>query len=339
VRVLIDTTYAQRAPYSGTAVYLNGICAALDTAELIPATNPRRRSPAGGGVGSVRNVLADLRFAALTLPRLARSQGADLIHHPLPAHAPRAGVPQVVTVHDLAFERLPECFDRGFRTYAHLVYRAAARRAAAVICVSGTTAEEVGALWDVEPGRIVVAPHGAGQELPLEPAQQPRHFLYVGDSEPRKNLPTLLDAYARYRERASNPLDLVLAGSATADAPGVRLEVHPGPARLAALYAAAVALVHPSLYEGFGLTPLEAMRAGVPVIAAASVREVCGDAARYADPHDSESFAQAMTELAGDQQRRHELAERGRRRAGTFSWDACARAHLDAYSLALKTSG
>src|SRR5207245_2815922 len=99
-------------------------------------------------------------------------------------------------------------------------------------------------------------------------------------------------AYARYRAAAEGPLDLVLAGSASAHAPGVRLERLPDRERLAALYAGAVALLHPSLYEGFGLTVLEAMSVGTPVIAARTpgLVETCGDAARYADPSTPESF-------------------------------------------------
>jgi glycosyltransferase involved in cell wall biosynthesis len=106
--------------------------------------------------------------------------------------------------------------------------------------------------------------------------------------------------------------------------------------RLAQLYAGALALVHPSLYEGFGMTALEAMSLQTPVIAAAApgVTEVCGDAARYFEPGDPAALAAAMAELAGNPRRRRELAERGARRVARHSWAASARGHLDAYSLA-----
>lgn len=346
MRILLDTTYAGRAPHSGTAVYLERLAQALselDGVEVVEVYNRRRRPPGGGGIASVRNALADRWWVEVELPRLARAAAADVIHHPLPAHAHTTKAPQVITVHDLAFERLPDRFDRSYRAFAHSQHRGAARRAAAVVCVSETTARDIRELWGLNRDRIVVARHGPGQELPA-PAQRSEqtekrgHFLYVGDDEPRKNLATLLEAYARYRQTGPSPLDLVLAGSSSAkpDLPGISREHHPGPERLARLYAGAVALVHPALYEGFGMTPLEAMRLGTPVIAAAApgVSEVCGDAARYVDPRDPAALAAAMTELAGSDTMRAQLAHRGRRRVAAYSWAASARRHLDAYSLA-----
>jgi glycosyltransferase involved in cell wall biosynthesis len=339
MRVLLDTTYARRAPYSGTAIYLSAIRDALTRAglaEVIERSNPRRRPPAGGGLGSTRNLLVDQWWTTVELPRLARKLGVDVIHHPLPALARVAPAAQAITVHDLSFERLPDRFDRGFRTYAHLAHRAAARRAGAVICVSETTSRDVRELWGIDAERIIVAPHGPGQALAVVPSRDPSHFLYVGDDEPRKDVRTLLAAYACYRERQQSPLELVLGGSVSAGGSGVSVEHHPTAERLAELYAGAAALIHTSLYEGFGLTLLEAMRAGVPVIAAqvAGAVEVCGEAARYAEPQDPSSFADAMVTVASRPRLRAELGKRGRERVRRFSWDASARAHLEAYSLA-----
>ena len=341
MRVLLDTTFARRTPASGTGVYLERLQAALTELaglEVIAVANPRRRAPAGGGAGSLRNALADQWWTQLELPRRARAARADLIHHPLPAHCRRAHLPQVVTVHDLAFERLPAHFDRRYRTYARLAHRAAARRAAVVICVSEATAADVRALWGVAGEQVIVAHHGPGQLLPELPRRTATHFLYVGDDEPRKNLAVLLAAYRAYREASAQPLELVLAGSARREGPGVRPVSAPSPAQLAELYAAAAALVHPAAHEGFGLTLLEAMGAGTPVIVAetAAAVEVCADAVRYVVAGESDSLLAALTGLAGDPEAQAQLSRRGQERARLFSWAGSAHRHLEAYSSALR---
>jgi glycosyltransferase involved in cell wall biosynthesis len=334
VRVLLDTTYARRG-HSGTGVYLTRLAAALraEGVEVVEAANERRPAPGGGGAASVRNLALDEWWTQVELPRRARAAGADVLHHPLPALAARAPCPQVVTLHDLAFERLPEHFSPAFRRWASRAHRRAARGAAAVVCVSQTTRTDARARWGIDDARIVVAPHGPGQELHVQRSGT-AHFLYVGDEEPRKNLALLLEAHARYR-RAAGPqaLELVLAGRARGNGEGVRSEPRPD---LAALLGTAAALVHPALHEGFGLPALEAMSAGVPVIAARSpgLVETCAGAARYIDPYDAGDLATALAELASDATLREDLAHRGRARAAEFSWAASARAHIEAYTLA-----
>ena len=332
MRVLIDTTFARRGP-SGTGVYISKLVPALRAlgVEAIEASNPRRRQPGGGGRRSAANYAVDEWWTAVELPRLARQHDADVLHHPLPALAARAPCPQVVTVHDLAFERLPWAFAPRYRSWARRAHRRAARRAAAVVCPSQATALDVRSRWGVSPTHLEVAPHGPGQlDEPLPRAPQPAHFVYVGDDEPRKNLGTLLAAYRAYRTRsrvASAALPLVLAGRASARGEGI---VHRPEPDLRRLHAAAAALVHPSLHEGFGLTVLEAMRAGTPIIAGASaaVAELAGEAAgSLLDPRDADAFAAAM--LAPPD------GEPGRIRAQAFTWERSARAHVKAYTVAL----
>jgi glycosyltransferase involved in cell wall biosynthesis len=318
VRVLIDTSFARRGP-SGTQVYIDHLVPALRALGVEVAE-------AEGRTGRHLNLAAEAAWQA----RLARAAArADVLHHPLPALAPTR-TPQVVTVHDLAFERLPECFNARYRRYASITHRAAARGARQVVTPSLDTADDVFAFWDVE--HITVAPHGPGQAPPPNRGE-PRHFLYVGDAEPRKNLERLLAAYAQYRETTQAPLDLIIAGRATATGPGVRVEPDPD---LPDLHRHAAALVLVSLHEGFGLPALEAMHAGTPVIAAdiPVLHEVCAEAARFADPRDPASIAAALTELAGIPPLREELRRRGTARAQTFTWERSARAHLRAYELA-----
>ena len=344
MRVLLDTTYARRGP-SGTGVYIDRLSAALreEGVDVVERANERRPDPAGGGTGSMRNLALDQWWTQVELPRHAREAKADVLHHPLPALALRSPCPQVVTIHDLAFERLPDLFDPKFRRYASQTHRRAARGAQAVVAVSETTARDARARWGIDEAKIVVALHGPGQEPKLVAAVRAEHFLYVGDDEPRKNLGLLLDAHARYRaacriasrETQGGPgLPLVLAGRATAEQEGVRCEPEPD---LPKLLNGTAALVHPSLHEGFGLTPLEAMHAGVPVIAARSpgLTETCGDAALYVDPHDAHDLAKQLARVARDAPLRADLARRGRERARGFSWQASARAHIAAYNLAM----
>jgi len=322
VRVLIDTSYALRGP-SGTGTYILELTAALRRlgVDIVEVSNDRRRPPAGGGLGSARNLLADRRWLTRSLPQFAADVSADLVHHPLPASARQPPCPQVITVHDLAFEIHPEHFDPRFVRWAKRAHRAAAQEAAVVICVSQTTADDVQERWGVRAEKIVVAHHGPGQDLPVVAAGTPRFVLYVGDDEPRKNLGLL--------RAADLPLPVCHAGPGgeTVDPPG-----------LAQLYAEALALVHPSVHEGFGLTPLEAMAASVPVVAvrSAAVEEVCGDAVEYVGAGDPAELERAVQRLHEDPAHRAALAQRGRERAARFSWEASAQAHLEAYGRALR---
>jgi glycosyltransferase involved in cell wall biosynthesis len=348
LRILIDTTAAQRAPLSGTGVYLTRLCQALSARhdiELVTVQNPRGQSPDRGGVGGMRSVASEWWWTSRELPRLARQARAELIHHPAPSRIPQElGIPQVVTLHDLAFERRPRDFDRGFRAYARLTHRHAARAARIVIAVSQTTAADVRQLWGIPDDRIVVAHHGPGQLLRNAGGGggRGRYFLYVGTQEPRKNVPLLLNAYSRYRLADRFSADLLLAGSAPGvAAPGVRRESHPAAGRLGELYTGALALVHPSRYEGFGMTVLEAMSLRVPVIAARSpaVAEVAGDGALLVDPGDPVALGAALVRVATEPALRARLSARGRERSSGFSWARSAQRHVDAYTLALGRSG
>lgn len=346
MRVLIDTSHASRGP-TGSGVYVRELVAALREREGVEVVEARQRirlrpGRAGGALSvprTVANVVLDALWLHGGLPRAAHAAGADVVHHPLPAHSRRIAVPQVATVHDVAFLALPERYGRAWRLYARRTYRRAVRRCAAVICPSQATAIEVMGLLRGHPAKLVVAHHGPGQFHPDgpdrgEPEDGP--LLFVGDFEPRKNLNGLLAAYAAYRAGVEDPAPLVLAGPGAGAAnghPGVQARQGLSVDELEEAYRSARALVHPSLHEGFGLTPLEAMTMGVPVLAVrnAGTQEVCGDAALLVEPQE---LATGLHRIATDAGLRADLARRGRERASAFSWAKSARDHERAYTLA-----
>src|SRR5688572_18426029 len=307
MRVLIDTSFSARGP-SGTAVYVERLCAGLrerGAVEVVEARRGFRPAPGrtrarGGALWSALNAVLDTLWLQVALRRRARRAGADVIHHPLPAWMWRAPCPQAITVHDLAFEHLPEGFGRVWRILARRRHRVAARRAAAVVCVSRAAAADAVGILGADPETIVVAPHGPGQDLPAPSGEtRPRHFLYVGDGEPRKRVPALLDAHRRYAESRADAMPLVLAGDAAALANGQPLivgEPRPDSRRLGELMGGAAALVHPSADEGFGLTLAEAMASGVAVLAVRNpgTHELCNGAALLVD---ADGLADGMKRL------------------------------------------
>ena len=267
-------------------------------------------------------------FEQVILPVKLRRQHADLVHAPncfLPLARPCMGV---VTIHDLAFEVFPEDFSRRtgwkYRTFA----RRSARSAQRIICVSGYTAADVVRRYDIDEARVRIIPNAPSLPIGDEPLPQDvPYLLAVGDLRPKKNLLRLVAAFRQLRQ-AGLQHRLVLAGvdggqgdrlrEASGGEP-IELTGYLSDGRLDALMRGADALVHPSLYEGFGLVVAEAMARGTPVAAArgTSLTEAGGDAAVYFDPLDADAIGAAITEaltLTGA------LRTRGLARAAELSW-------------------
>jgi glycosyltransferase involved in cell wall biosynthesis len=250
----------------------------------------------------------------------------------------------LVTVHDVLHLARPE-YVQGLhrRAYAKAMFAALARRASRIVCDSHFTADELARHAGVDPSSIVVVALGvdAGwfEQRAADAPPHPRpYFLCLGNVKPHKNLGAAVDAFARLADEL--PHDLVVVGRKDGFITGDRRVVERAARlgervrftgevpddRLGSYLRHAEALLFPSLYEGFGLPPLEAMASGCPVLAssAASLPEVCGDAALYFDPHRVDEIVTQIRRLVSSPALAQELRERGWAQARRFTWERCA---------------
>jgi glycosyltransferase involved in cell wall biosynthesis len=293
------------------------------------------------------------------VPRLAARAGCDVVHS-LASTAPLWGrFARVTTIHDLNYKLVPDAHFGVLRFGMGLLVPAAARRSHRIVVDAQSTAHDVHSHLGIAREKIDVVPLGAGPEPTAAPTAERalREALGLGErrvllsasaKRPHKNLMRLLEAHARLDSQA-RPL-LVIPGygteheaqlAARADALGiagdVRLLGWLAPADLEGLYAVAMAFVFPSLYEGFGLPVLEAMRRGVPVACSdrSSLPEVAGDAALLFDPENVNDMSAALGRLIGDEGLRTRLRAAGMERAKRFSWHATAEGTVASYRRAL----
>ena len=336
--VAVDASPATRPVVTGTETF------ARELARRLPSAAPelafRFYAARPGQVdGLDLTVLPGRRlWSQLRLPFELAQRPPDLFFAPSHVVPFLARGRALTVVHDLAFERYPEAYPPAARAYLRVTTRWAERRCPRLIAVSEATARDLVDLHGVDRRRVTVVPLAGGDPgagLPRDVARRrvaelgvDRPFvLHVGRVEARKNQVTALAAVERLPE-----LLLVSAGPIADDEVAGRLRASDrcrllgqvAAVDLEALYGVAEALVFPSLYEGFGLPVLEAMRRGLPVVTAAvsSLPEVAGEAAVYVDdPLDAEGLAAALERALGERDRLREL---GRAQAARFSWERTA---------------
>jgi glycosyltransferase involved in cell wall biosynthesis len=306
----------------------------------------------------IKNILWHQR----ALPQLARDLHLDVLHVPSYRRMLWSGpCPLVATIHDLAPFRVPKKYSPARMFYGRVVARRLAQRQDAVIAISENTARDIREFFDVPSDRIHVIHNGLEQQRffpgSREQAQAEmfhRHhlhkpfFLYVARLEhPGKNHVRLISAFNQFKSATGSDWQLVFGGSDWHGAEVIRAAAQQSPFasdirmlgfvaddQLPDLYRAADVFVYPSLYEGFGMPPIEAMACGCPVISSTrgSLGEVVGNAAAIVDPEKVDSIASILELLAGDVNIRERLRQSGLARAKQFDWNRTARETLSLYA-------
>jgi glycosyltransferase involved in cell wall biosynthesis len=284
------------------------------------------------------------------VPARLRSFGADVFFSPDGICSLRTSVPQVVAIHDLSFLHFPGHMPRAQRAYYMEKTPEFIRKAARVITVSAFSRDDIHRHYPFSQGKVEVVHNATGglfRPMSWEDRQQWKEshtggrefFVTVGSIHPRKNLVNLLKAFSLFKRRHRTNMMLLIAGrlawqhedfqkalSAFRFRDDVRLTGYLSAAELASTVGSAYALVYPSLWEGFGIPVLEAMRSGVPVLCSgnSAMPEVAGEAGLFFDPLQPEDIAQQMSRIFRDEAERDSLVRRGLSRADAFTWESSA---------------
>ena len=348
--VLVVAQQLRRPVPGGIGTYARGLLGGLAGLQTADVTVYASRAPRHRPDPLARFGLP-LRCSPLPGPLLTRAwdagvlrapSGAGVVHAVSLAAPAAAGGRLVVTVHDLLWRQAPADYPPRGRRWHEAALGRALRRGAAFMVSSAATADELrqaGApadrVFEVEPlygSDHLPDPDVAGAARLLEAhAVHGPYLLSVGTLEPRKNLSRLVAAYRQARPRLPEPWPLVVVGPAGWGAApdlagdGVVAVGRVDDAVLAGLYRQARLLAYVPLAEGYGLPPVEAMRAGVPVVASPLPSTTSG--AWPVDPTDVDAMADGLTVVAGDERLRAELVQAGRARSLPLTWEACARAH------------
>ncbi|MFB3882098.1 MAG: glycosyltransferase family 4 protein [Armatimonadota bacterium] len=365
MRIGFDARALASPVHSGVEHYVRNLLpalVALGAPEMMAYSNlPVESDPSDESDARlpVRVVRARRGWLRAALPWRLWRDGADLVHLPSTIVPPILPCPAVVTVHDLAWARYPETYDPAdLRMQTQVVPRSIGR-AAHVVAVSRSTADDLLETLTVPAAKITVTPLGVSSAFrPDGPRLASDAFagaervlregcvLHTGGLHPRKNVARLIDAYAAVSKQMEAP-PLVIAGGRDPrreTGKGVPDVIFTGQlceGVMPALYRAATVVVYPSLYEGFGLPILEAMASGVPVVTSdrSSMKEVAGEAALLVDPEDVDDIVRALTRVLSDDVLRNELVQKGVERSREFTWERTARGTVEAYHKALGQRG
>jgi glycosyltransferase involved in cell wall biosynthesis len=290
-----------------------------------------------------------------SIPRHLRRLGADLLHSPHYVLPILWGRSSAVTIHDCIHLIFPEYLPNPYAFhYARFMMGRACRKGSIVFTDSEASRQDIRRFFpDVDPEKIRVVSAAIDPAVFEDPGEEERervreryqirgrYVLYVGNVKPHKNLERLISAFGLLRKKSGyEDLKLLIVGDGFHKYTSVRRSVEEAGIRqevrffgfvpektLTALYRMASVFAYPSLYEGFGLPPLEAMASGVPVVTSglSSLPEVVGDAALMVDPYSEAAIAEALSRVLDDESLRTRLVERGRVRARLFSWEASVR--------------
>jgi glycosyltransferase involved in cell wall biosynthesis len=282
------------------------------------------------------------------VPWVLRRERPDVFHAPHYVLPPAVRCRSVVTIHDCIHLMFPQYLpNRAAYAYARASMWAAARRSDRILTVSEASKRDILHFFNVQPEKIVVVYNAIDEHFSATPSEEQvarireryqldhKFVLYVGNIKPHKNLVRLIEAFSQLR-RTHDDLKLLIIGDEISKLPALRRAVHRNKLHkfvrflgylkddtLTVLYRLASVFVFPSLYEGFGLPPLEAMASGTPVVTSnvSSLPEVTGDAAVLVDPYDIDSIGDGMRRILDDPRLAEELRAKGLKRAREFSWE------------------
>jgi glycosyltransferase involved in cell wall biosynthesis len=302
----------------------------------------------------------------LAIPALVRRERADLFHTPHYVLPPLVGRPTVVTIHDCIHLMFPQYLPNRFaHAYARAFMWSAAQRSERILTVSEASKRDILRFFSVPEEKIHVIYNAIDERFGIAPPDDEvvrvreryqlfdQFLLYAGTIKPHKNLERLIQAFFQLRHEGFDHLKLLIIGDEISKYPALRRTVHRCKLHkhvrflgfvpdqtLAILYRLAAAFVFPSLYEGFGLPPLEAMASGTPVVTSniSSLPEVVGDAAVLIDPYDPAAIAQGVRQVLTSPTLRDDLVRRGLARARAFSWEESVRRTRAVYGAVLGES-